>query len=241
MEQLQRELNRIWEIDVLRALAICLMVIYHTVYDLNVFVNVAIDYTSTFWFWEGKIAALIFIFVSGISSGLSSRNIVYTGLKILIFAMVITVVTYLVLGDEYIRYGILHFLGTCMVLFPLLKRFDVWGLTVIAIVIFVMFLAFREMLVDTFWFLPIGIAYAGFRSVDFYPLFPYLSVYICGVISYKLYYYKKKSLFSYSYSNPFVQKISKHSLLIYIVHQPIIIGVILFFDLLFNMFIMSKV
>jgi len=217
--------KRIWEIDLFRAVAITLMVIFHFVFDLNRFAGLDIEYLSGFWFWVGRSSALIFIFLSGISSGFS-RNTVKRGIKVFSFGMLITLVTYFIFKDEYIRFGILHFLGLCMVLFPLLKKLNNAVLLILAIIIAVAAIPLQNVLVDTFLLLPLGFMYDGFRSVDYYPLIPYLSVFITGVITYKVYYYKKQSLFRFSFENKVIRKLSQKSLLIYLVHQPVIVSVI---------------
>jgi len=57
------ENRRIFEIDLLRTVAIILMIIFHIIYDLNEFAGIDINYKSGFWYWEGRVAALIFIFI----------------------------------------------------------------------------------------------------------------------------------------------------------------------------------
>ncbi len=181
--------RRIWEIDFLRAIAIILMVIFHIVYDLNEFLGIEADYLSGFWYWEGKTSALMFIFLAGISSGFS-KNTVKRGIKILIFAMVITLVTYIFFREQYIRFGILHLLGTSMVLFPLLKKMNNVLLFISAVFIALTSISIKSTLVDTSLLLPFGVMYRGFVTLDYYPISPYLSVFILGILAYKMYYYK---------------------------------------------------
>jgi uncharacterized membrane protein len=169
--------KRIWEIDLARALAIVLMVVFHTVYDLREFLSVDVDYASGFWYWLGKASALLFIFVSGISSGLSTR-ILKRGVVTVTMGMVITAVTYVVLGDMYIRYGILHFLGTCMLIAPLLQRLPPGVLAVLATAIGLSARHVDAARVGTGLLLPLGVRYPGFASADYYPLIPYLAVFL---------------------------------------------------------------
>jgi uncharacterized membrane protein len=207
--------NRIWEIDLLRALAIVLMVIFHLVYDLAEFVGLNINYMSGFWFWEGKISALLFIFLAGISSGLC-RNTVKRGLKVFLFGMVITIATYIFDKEQYVRFGILHFLGVSMMLFPILNRVKNWGLAILAIISGLIAIPIDNTTLGTSLFLPFGFMYKGFVSMDYYPIFPYIGVFILGVIAYKAYYYKRKSLFQFSFENMAISIMSKNSLLIYL-------------------------
>ena len=225
--------RRIWEVDLLRAIAIILMATFHTVFDLNEFVGIDIDYLSGFWYWEGKVSALTFIFLAGLSSGFS-KNPAKRGLKVLEFAMIITLATYLFYREQYIRFGILHFLGTSMILFPLLKKMNNILLFISAIVIALGAIPINNTLVDTGLLIPFGIMYRGFTTLDYYPLSPYLSMFILGILAYKIYYYKKQSLFKFSYENDYISMISKNSLAIYLIHQPIIIAVIYLTKFLIN-------
>lgn len=227
------ENRRIWEIDFLRTIALILMVIFHIVFDLNEFAGINIDYLRGFWYWEGKASALMFIFLAGISSGFS-KNTVKRGITVLAFAMTITLFSYIFFREQYIRFGILHFLGTGMILFPLLKKMNNILLLMIASVIAFGAIPIKSALADTNLLLPFGVMYRGFASLDYYPLIPYLSVFMLGILAYKMYYYKKQSIFKFSCKNEYISIISKNSLAIYLIHQPIIIGVIYLLDLLSN-------
>lgn len=219
------ENRRVWEIDFLRAVAIILMVIFHTIFDLNQFAGIKINYLSGFWFWEGKASALTFIFLAGISSGFS-RNIAKRGFKVLAFAMVITLATFIFFREEYIRFGILHFLGVAMILSQLLKRINNVLLFIGTAVIALAATSINNAITDTSLLLPFGVMYRGFATLDYYPLIPYLSVFILGILAYKLYYYKRQSIFKFRFENDYITALSKNSLAIYLMHQPIIIAVI---------------
>jgi uncharacterized membrane protein len=247
--------ERIWEIDLLRAFAILLMVVFHLVFDLAEFVGLRINYLSGFWYWEGKTAALLFIFLAGISSGFS-RNNIKRGLKVLAFGFLITLFTYLVFPEQYIRFGILHFLGTCMLLFPLLLRLPNILLLIGTVIIAAAALPLQKLIVNTFWLLPVGLMYSGYTSYDYYPLVPYLAVFILGILAYKTYYYRRQSLLvaltgekapeaekqeqgkgapeNGNSSNgrntrrlrTWVRYISKNSLAIYLLHQPVLVALV---------------
>lgn len=224
--------NRIWEIDLFRTIAILLMVIFHLVYDLNDYAGLKINYISGFWYWEGKVSALTFIFLAGISSGFS-RNTIKRGIKVLVFAMAITAATYIFNKDQYIQFGVLHFLGTCMLLFPFLKKVNNKALLILAIAAALAAIPAKSIMAGTGLFIPLGIRYNGFATLDYYPLLPYISVFTLGIIAYKLFYYKKKSLFKFGYENKYISAISRNSLAIYLIHQPVIIAVIFALKVIF--------
>lgn len=214
------------EIDVLRAFAIVLMVIFHLVYDLKQFAGVSIDYQSPFWFTIGKASALLFMFVSGLSSGFSSAPF-RRGLKVLAYGMLITVVTYLFMKDEYVRFGILHFLGVTMILSPLLLRLSSWTIWGVAGSSVVLGFWFKGQVLKTSLLLPLGLMYNGFGSIDYYPLFPYLAVSILGILAYRHFYAQRtEPLFPLHLNSQLTKWLSRNSLGIYLLHQPIILLII---------------
>ena len=224
---MKRELKiRHWEIDVLRAVAIVLMVLFHLVYDLKEFAGVSIDYQSPLWFFIGKASALLFIFISGLSSGFS-RSPVRRGLKVLFYGMGITVVTYLFMKDEYVRFGILHFLGVTMILSPLLVRLSSWTLWGLAGSSAVLGFWFKEQVLKTSLLLPFGLMYDGFGSIDYYPLFPYLAVTLLGILAYRHFYAQRTELlFPFRLNSELTKWLSRNSLGIYLFHQPLLLLVI---------------
>jgi uncharacterized membrane protein len=214
------------EIDVLRAFAIMLMVLFHLVYDLQEFAEVSIDYQSPPWFFIGKASALLFIFISGLSSGFS-RSSVRRGFKVLFYGMVITVVTYLFMKDQYVRFGILHFLGVTMILSPLLIRLSSWTLFGLVGVSVVLGFWFRGQVLKTSLLLPFGLIYYGFSSIDYYPLFPYLAVTLLGILAYRHFYASgREPLFSFRLNSKLIKWLSRNSLGIYLIHQPLLLLII---------------
>ena len=214
------------EIDVLRAVAIILMVLFHLVYDLNVFAGLSIDYRSPFWFLIGKVSALLFMFISGLSNGFS-RSPVKRGVKVLFYGMGITVVTYLFMQEEYVRFGILHFLGVSMILTPLLVRLSSWTLWGLAGSSAVLGFWFKEQVVKTSLLLPFGLMYDGFGSMDYYPLFPYLAMTFLGILAYRhIYAQRIKPLLILPNNPKLIRWLSRNSLGIYLCHQPLLLLVI---------------
>ena len=217
------------EIDALRAVAIVLMVLFHLVYDLKEFAGVDIDYQAPLWLFIGKASALAFIFISGLSSGFS-RSPVKRGFKVLLYGMGITVVTYMVMKEEYVRFGILHFLGMSMILFPIFFRLPKWMLWSLCASSALLGFWFKELVLKTSLLLPLGLMYDGFQSIDYYPLFPYLAVTFVGILAYKQFYAPRlgrEARFSFRSNSKMIQWVSRNSLGIYLVHQPILLLIIL--------------
>lgn len=215
--------RRYGEIDVLRAFAIVLMVLFHLGYDLREFLGVNLDYQALPWFMIGKASALLFIFISGLSNGFS-RYPLKRGFKVLFCGLVVTIVTYVFVKEEYVRFGILHFLGVSMILYPVISRLSSPALGGLAGVFALLGFWFQGQVVGTSLFLPLGLMYDGFSSIDYYPLFPYLAVTILGILAYRSFYAQKTGpLSSFRLNFKLTKWLSKNSLRIYLIHQPIIL------------------
>lgn len=219
---------RIAEIDCFRGIAILLMVLFHLVFDLTYFYNWSLDYLHGFWYYQGKAAAILFMLISGISSTLS-RSPVRRGLNVLGAGMIITAVTYFYNPAMYIRFGILHLLGCSMLLAPRLIRQSALRLTLAGTLLLVMGNQTADLTATTPWLLPLGIRPADFSSLDYYPLLPWLGVILYGMTAGKLFYSNKRPLWPAATANCSACALSwlgRHSLLIYLVHQPIIISLL---------------
>jgi uncharacterized membrane protein len=226
--------QRYKEIDFLRALAILLMISFHLVYDLNEFMGVNIDYQSPFWSVVGGTSALLFMVLSGVSCGLS-RSPLRRGIKVLIYGMGVTVVTYLFLKEEYVRFGILHFLGVAMIMSPLFLKLPSRLLGILAAMFLVLGIWFRTLAVNTSLLLPLGLMYEGFNTIDYYPLFPYLAATLIGILAYRRF-YDRRTIGNFALDSihgkwdwrvpAWMQWLSRNSLEVYLIHQPIFLLVI---------------
>lgn len=229
MENRRQQANiRHEEIDVLRATALVLMILFHLVYDLQVFAGIAIDHKATLWHFVGKTSALLFIFISGLANGFS-KSPFKRGLKVLLCGMLVTVATYLFIPEEYVRFGILHFLGLTMLLYPLLNKLPSPLLLVLAVLSVIIGSWFKGQLLTTNLLLPLGLMYYGFTTIDYYPLFPYITATILGMLTYRQLYanHTKPFFSSFRLSFGLTRRLSKNSLLIYLVHQPLLLLIIL--------------
>ena len=221
---------RIAEIDCFRGIAILLMILFHIVFDLAYFYNWSLDYLNGFWYYQGKAAAVLFMLVSGISSILS-RKPIRRGFTVFGAGMLITAATYCYNPAMYIQFGILHLLGFGMLTAPWFAKGSTLLLTLAGTTILVMGNWAADLTATTTWLLPLGITPAGFASLDYYPLLPWLGVVLYGMAAGKLLYPDKQSLWPSVRTTLPVYALSwlgRQSLLIYLVHQPIILVVLSF-------------
>jgi peptidoglycan/LPS O-acetylase OafA/YrhL len=112
--------KRIVEIDFFRGIAILLMMIFHTVFNLNYFLGINIEYAKGFWYYEGKLSAIMFMVLAGISSNFSKRT-TKRGLKIFALGMLLTAITFLLDREMYkVRHTSFH--GYKLFAFAFIKK-----------------------------------------------------------------------------------------------------------------------
>jgi uncharacterized membrane protein len=218
--------ERIGELDFLRGLALLAMVYFHCVFDLKALYNIDVNIHSGPNFYIGKFSAILFIFISGISC-LLSRNIIKRGIKVLLCAMCITVITYIFDAELIISFGILHFLGTCMIISPVLKKLNQYILILTgAAALFTGVYLIPKISVSYNLLFAFGITNGNFKSSDYYPLFPWLGVFLLGMAVGKMIYKNKRSILGINIGKNPINLLGRHTLVIYMVHQPLIIAIL---------------
>ena len=230
------KVGRIHWVDLLRSIAIISMVIFHFFYDLKLLELQIYDFHSGFWFFFGHFIRFIFIGLVGASLYLSYKKRVnykkYLKHQLkrafIIFAsgMFFTLCSYLLFPDNYIRFGILHFIAVGIVIGALLIR-NIHLLLIFTIVSFLMGSVVSQFILQTPLLMPFGVMYTGFQSLDYFPIFPWLSLILFGIIFAKIL-DSQKLLINPKWIPriPILEKIGQKALLIYIIHQPILFGVI---------------
>lgn len=220
--------NRIWELDFFRGICILGVIIVHLFYDLVFFAEMSFDFPTIFII-IADYGGILFIILSGICITLGSHCI-KRGLIVFGAGMLISAVTFVMFGatSDMIWFGVLHLLGVCMLLYPLLKKLPSPVLIVVGIVFIALGLWFRNLIIDSVWLFPLGLRNAAFGSSDYFPLFPNLGYFMVGIALGRLVYGNRTSLFpNVNCKNPLIRFFSfcgRHSLWIYLGHQPIIYG-----------------
>lgn len=217
--------TRIWEIDFLRGIAIILMTAFHIIFDLSDIYGLPIDYSRGAIFYIGKTSAILFMLIAGISCSFSKNN-VKRGIKIFVIAMIITLITHLYDASLGIKFGILHFFGISMILSPLFIKLNKYWLIFLGTLALAAGSLMSGVIVQSQFLFPIGLISSSFSSADYYPLFPWLGVFLYGIALSKILYREKKSVFRFSLKDRIISFAGKHSLFIYVVHQPIILLVL---------------
>ena len=226
--------NRIWELDALRGLCILAMVAVHLVYDLvSLFGLAAWEISGGFQFlmdWGG----VVFVLLSGCCATLGSnplgRGFQVFGCGLLISAVTVGLVALGFDPGSIIYFGVLHCLGGCMVLWHFLRRLPRSWLLLMSILAVAagLWLAGRTFAVA--WLVPMGFMPHAFITADYFPLFPHLGFFLLGALAGERLYRQRRSLLpgvdGTKQPVAFLCACGRHSLWIYLLHQPVITGLL---------------
>jgi len=218
---------RYWEIDEARGRAVVLMVFYHFIFDLFYPEN-------NQFYWLAILTATFFILVSGVSlsvsysRGAKFKKFIKRGLKLLVLGLFITAVSFLLLGKGVILFGILHFFGvSSFLVYPFLKnsRKNITLFIGVSFILVGMF--FWNVSINTNYLIWVGLTPRVFYTFDFFPTFPWFGLLLIGTyIGSHMYPNGKRGFKIHEPDNIMsktLQLLGKNSLIIYFIHQPIMI------------------
>lgn len=235
--------GRLWELDFLRGIAIILMIIFHFIYDLNHYSVVQ------YVLWKGPFAitasiiASIFVILVGVSLTISFQKkkttiplstiyqiYIKRGIKIFSLGLLITLMSWIIIPERYVIFGILHCIGICIILsIPFLKytRLNlVLGSILITTGLYLRLLEF-----DFSWLIPLGFLPPKYFTIDYFPLLPWFGVVLVGIsVGNYVYPHGQRRYHLNDISAKKIPQricfIGRHSLPIYFIHQPILVGFI---------------
>lgn len=231
-------------LDEARGLSIILMVFYHLGYDLVAIfgVNLPFFFTGGMDFLRNVIAG-IFLFVSGICCHFSKNNL-RRGAITFGFGLLMTAVTALTVPEQIIRFGVLHLLGASMLLFALLERplkklSPMVGFTLFLVLFLILYplptggnlpppftVALPSALYQSPYLFPLGLPGPSFFSSDYYPLLPWSLLFLAGSSLGGLVKAGRFPAPFYKSHIPFLATVGRNTIYIYLLHQPILYGVL---------------
>ena len=213
---------RIDELDSLRATALVMMLVLNFVTDLNHFGLMNTE-TGDQWWWLARIAASLFVGISGVSYFLAHR-LEYDFTKtsgrtkrLIFWAFVITIITYIFEPSAYVRFGVLHLLALAsIVAFPVARKPE-FALG-IGLILLIIPLSSNSNLV---W---LGLSETVI-AVDYFPLNPWLGIFFLGLALASRIYPEGKPLTEIQWPEKWLW-FGRNTLTIYVIHQPILIGLL---------------
>lgn len=230
--------GRVPAIDLARTAALAGMMVFHTTWDLTLFGIVA---QETLWSapWQilARLVAGSFLFLAGVSLWLAhGAGIRWPafGRRLAILAVaaaLVTVGTYFGVGGSFVRFGILHSIALCSVIGLVFLRVPA-GVTLGAAALAVVVpQVFRAEALNGPWFLWLGLATEIPPMVDYEPVLPWLGPFLAGLALARLAGRAGlwRRLAATGPQGRLVRWLSwpgRHSLAIYLAHQPVIFGAI---------------
>ena len=233
-------------LDTVRGVCILSMVAYHGMYDLvDIFGLPSAWYTGLpGYIWQQSICCT-FILLSGMCWQLSRRH-VKRGLLLVGCGAAITLITWLVMPSQRILYGVLNLLGlSALLLIPLDKLFrkvPAWAGLGGALLLFALTknvsrgsLGFEglvlcplpEWLYATDLFAVAGFPSPTFWSTDYFPLLPWFFLFCAGYFLWGLLSQSERAKERLAPGVRPLSFLGRHSLIIYLAHQPVLMGVFL--------------
>lgn len=228
------------EIDIARGIAVVMMVLFHIAFDLSFLGIAGIPVSSLPWRAFAMATAALFLLLVGISLSISagyaktrlSRSdfilkYLKRGAGIFAIGIGISIVTWILLPGAFIVFGILHLIGLSIALSPLYTGYS-WQNLLAGLAIILVSPVVAAMRGDG-WLVWLGIHPPAFYSIDYTPVFPWLGVVLIGVGLGAILY--PRAARRWDHEVPTLPRsplrfLGRHSLAIYLVHQPIILGIL---------------
>ncbi|MBI3562101.1 MAG: DUF1624 domain-containing protein [Gammaproteobacteria bacterium] len=224
-------------VDALRGLAIVMMLSFHFSYDLSYFRFVQWNfYSDPFWLHYRSVILSTFLVVVGISLWLAHHHAIQWRsarqrlLLLLANAALVSLGSYLLFKQRFIAFGILHFIAVASVCaLPWIRR--PWLALCAGLGLIVVGNTVQLPLFDHPWLHWIGLMTHKPASEDYVPLLPWLGVVYLGIflghagIGWEFF----PPLARWRVGSGFSRSLGwmgRHSLLIYMVHQPLLMGVL---------------
>ncbi len=238
------QLARFWEIDTLRGVAIIMMVIFHLLWDLLSFqIMPELVLHAGFWKYFQRTTAITFLLLVGISLTVSYRRarerqptgeglftkFLWRGLRVFAIGMGFPLTAWAT-SFGYVHFGILHLIGAAIILsYPLLSyrwlNLGLWA------VFYLLGGAIASIYLSHNWLAWLGLHTRFYAPLDYFPLIPWLGVVLLGIFIGNTIYQPTGRIFylpDWSHLLPvrLLQFLGRHSLIIYVIHQPLLLVIL---------------
>jgi uncharacterized membrane protein len=230
---------RLDAVDLARGIALLAMFVFHFAYNLSYFGLIETHVPSEpGWRWFARLIAGSFLTLVGVSLVLATRHGLNRRAYLKRLAMVagaaalVTLGTYFAMPRSFIFFGILHHVALASVLALPFLRLPVLAVAGAAVIAFVLPFLVAHPLLDEPWLVWIGFSRIPIATADFVPVFPWFGCVLGGIVLARLAFpmlqdsriadWQAKAL-----PARLVVWGGRHSLLVYLVHQPVFIGLLM--------------
>ena len=208
-------------IDYLRVIAIGLMIVYHFSYDLFLMrlIEEAIIRQS-FFVVMARSCAMLFLFCVGYSLAINYRRYATVNefyprffknwLKVTLAAVAVSIGSYLIYPQWWIYFGILHCISAASLLSLVFLSVPKIALTI------------GLLLMIVYWGWDVSLPWIKLPrgTLDYFPLFPWAGMVLIGLGAEQFAWHQRLKPPSVAW----VEFLSRHALVIYLMHQPMLLA-----------------
>ena len=234
---------RIGILDTARGVALLAMASYHFTWDLEFFGYIEAGTAETGWLKiYARTIASTFLFLAGVSLALANTpDIRWRAYgkrlgMIVAAAAAISLVTFIGMREEWIFFGILHSIAAASIVGLLFLRLPAAVTLLAAIALAAAVLvdnvlapySLHALFFDAPWLWWVGLSENLPRSNDYVPLFPWLTPFLFGLGAAQLALARgwAPPLARLRTGGSLLARAGRHSLLFYLVHQPVLFGLV---------------
>ncbi len=237
---MQEEKIRYYLVDGIRGIAIINMVLFHFLYDVFMVYKKYPTWYSlpAIHIWQQMICRT-FIFISGFVWTWGKTKNLQRGVIFNLFGLLISFITSVFIPAQAIWFGILNFMGCAiLLLLPLEKLLKKIPAACGMAVCFLLFLLCKQIQYGQIGFCgfvqiqvpdllygikiltPLGFPYAGFYSSDYFPLLPWICLYLCGFYFHQVFMEHAAWQKCARRRLPCLSVLGSKTIWIYLFHQP---------------------
>jgi uncharacterized membrane protein len=226
--------NRLLFLDIARSVALCGMIVFHSVRDMEFFGLIERGTTLTGgWAAFARGIAASFLFLSGMSlvlahaHGFRTRAWSRRFIRVAAAACLVTLATYIAFPSQFIYFGILHALALAAVLGVPFLFMPAWAALVGVAAIMLAFLTLSRSVFSSPSMAWTGLGMDVPASMDFIPVVPWLAPFLLGMALARL---VSPERFEPRWPRRFPARLlawpGQHSLAVYLLHQPVLLALV---------------
>lgn len=239
-------------LDTVRGTALINMILFHALWDIVYIYEHNIEwYRGVFGgIWQ-KMICITFIVLSGFCFDLGKKKI-KRGVTVFLGGLAVTVVTLVFMPQDRVLFGILTMLGSSMLIMCLLEkafcRISPLAGAIISFAIFILtgnidmgyigighyeFIRLPEAMYANLLTAFFGFPPRDFYSTDYFSIIPWFFLFCCGYFVYRI--AEKHNILKYLSGGKcaVLEWFGRHSLLIYLLHQPAVMLFLQMFHIIF--------